>query len=43
MELANKLIDDAGAVVLGGAGELGVACGGGGAGVSKQCLDMAQA
>ena len=43
MELANKLIDDAGTILLGGAGELRVARGGGGTGVSKQCLDMAQA
>ena len=43
MELANKLIDDAGTILLGGAGELRVTRRRGGAGVSKQRLDMAQA
>jgi hypothetical protein len=43
MQPVDQTIDDAGTVLLGGSGQLGVACGGGGAGVSKQRLDVAQA
>ena len=43
MQPIDKLVDDASTILLGGAGELRVARGGGGTGVSKQCLDMAQA
>jgi len=43
MKLTHQTVDDAGTVELGGAGQVGVACGGGGAGVAEQRLDVAQA
>jgi len=43
MQLADKLVDDARTVLVSRSGQLGVARSGGGAGVSQQRLDVAQA
>lgn len=43
MQLADQMVDDAGTVLFGSAGQLGVACGGGRAGMAEQRLDVAQA
>ena len=40
MQPIDKLVDGAGTILLGGAGELRVARGGGGTGVAKQRLDV---
>ena len=42
MEPADKLVDGAGAILLGGVSQMCIACGGGGAGMTEQRLDMAQ-
>jgi len=43
MKSTDQAIDESRAVLLRDAGELCVACGGGGAGMAKQHLNMAQA
>ena len=43
MQAAHQPVDDGYRLFLGGLGEAGIACRGGGAGVAEQPLDMAQA
>lgn len=43
METVNQAVDRAGGGLLGGLGQVRVAHGGGGAGMTQQALDMAQA
>ena len=42
MQLIDQTIDGVGSVLFGDVGQAGIACGGGGAGVAEQLLDMAQ-
>lgn len=43
MQLIDQTIDGGGSVLFGDVGEAGISCGGGGAGVAEQFLDMTQA
>ena len=43
MEVVDQVVDGLSRILLSGVRELGVACGGGGAGVPEQGLNMAQA